>query len=157
MSTSSNLWKKTTKKKLFTNFQMCKVARWKFVVTSFLSNAMFAVQWKKNVKRDGRRCRRVHEGPRCREGSRHLRGMRLVEMRGVEELLHLSHCRPWCTWNRCICHFSFSMGLLVQWYFSFFSNATEHWAVLTTSYVQMLGRSSLPWLIVGSHFTMTPL
>lgn len=65
------------------------------------------------------RCRRVHEGRRCCKGSRHLRGMRLVEMRGGG-LLHLSHCRLWCTCNRCICHFSSSMGLLVQWYFSLF-------------------------------------
>lgn len=36
-------------------------------------------------------------------------------------------------------------------------NLEKDWAVLTTSYVQMLGRSSLPWLIFRQHFTtLTP-
>lgn len=99
MSTLSNLWKK-----LFTNLQICKEGKWKFAVTSFLSNAVLVVEWTEKYEA----CDGVVERYKCERawlageklnysgGWRHLRGMNFVQMRRGD----LCICAAWLTSHR---------------------------------------------------------
>lgn len=135
---------------------VCKEGKGKFALTSFLSNAVLLVKWMENMNPPTVSEQRTSEESMAVEkldyfkGRRHLRGMKFVQMR--RKCMHLS-----AAWLVSHCITLPLTGLIVNLigliiHSEMFSLCSlmqlgERPSSVSSSYVQMLGRSSLPWLI----------